>query len=67
MEYKNKTKEDAFLRINDAMTGSGIDATKEYYIALRNYLFKWIEKIDAQLYEIEKKRSCSSGRTVYGI
>lgn len=46
---ENKTEADAHLRVLQARTGSGVDATITFKVALRAKLYCWIADLDADL------------------
>ena len=46
---ENKTADDAFQRVLGARTGSFVDASDTYLLALRSNLYSWIARIDSEL------------------
>ncbi len=49
MEPNNKTKADAFTRINDAKISSFVDCTDEYLCALRQQIAIWDQEIREEM------------------
>lgn len=55
MEFKNKTREDAYERIAFAKIGTA-SSSEEFLLSLRRYLHIWIDEINEQLYNLYLKR-----------
>jgi len=53
---ENKTRHDAFMRITNAQSGCLVGATKEYLVALEEFVSSWLKSINQSI-EIEEKYS----------
>lgn len=49
---KNQTRNDARARMSEARTGSLVNPSYEYLLALRQGLYAWIENVDEKIAEL---------------